>query len=100
MIPIQHGLLLSTLLYFLGLFLVLTRRNFLFILIGLEIINNACSLILVITGNYVHQLDGQILYLLTITLSAIEAGIGLALLIQMHRCYKTLNIDVLSETCE
>ncbi|XRX43226.1 MAG: NADH-quinone oxidoreductase subunit NuoK [Buchnera aphidicola (Tetraneura sorini)] len=100
MIPIQHGLLLSMLLFFSGLFLILTRRNFLFILIGLEIMNNACSLILVFASNYVHQLDGQILYLLTITLSAVESGIGLALLIKMHRYYKTLNIDVLSEICE
>ena len=96
MIPLFHGLLLSSILFILGIFTIVIRRNLLFILIGLEVMMNAMALAFVVIGSYWNQADGQIMYILIITLAASEAGIGLALLLQFYRRYYTLDIDTLS----
>ncbi|MGP1931545.1 MAG: NADH-quinone oxidoreductase subunit NuoK [Arsenophonus sp.] len=97
MILLQHGLILSAILFVLGLSCLLIRRNFFFMLIGLEIMINSAALAFVIAGSYWRQVDGQVMYILTISLAAAEASIGLALLIQLHRHYQHLNIDRVSE---
>ncbi|WP_367680622.1 NADH-quinone oxidoreductase subunit NuoK [Candidatus Fukatsuia anoeciicola] len=97
MIPLQHSLILATILFILGLTGLLIRRNLLFILISLEIMINGAALIFVAAGSYWCQPDGQIMYIFAISLAAVEASIGLALLLQFYRCRHTLNIDILSE---
>ncbi|CAL4320270.1 NADH-quinone oxidoreductase subunit K [Buchnera aphidicola (Protaphis terricola)] len=97
MISLFHCLFLSLILFTLGLTSLIVRRNVLFILISLEIMMNAVALALVTVGSYWKQPDGQIMYMLTITLAASEASIALALLLQLYRTRKTLNINVLSE---
>lgn len=96
MIPLFHGLLLSSILFILGIITIIIRRNLLFILIGLEIMMNSMALAFVVIGSYWNQADGQIMYILIITLAASEASIGLALLLQLYRRYLTLDIDILS----
>ncbi|SUG32300.1 NADH-ubiquinone oxidoreductase chain K [Salmonella enterica subsp. arizonae] len=73
------------------------RRNLLFMLIGLEIMINASALAFVVAGSYWGQTDGQVMYILAISLAAAEASIGLALLLQLHRRRQNLNIDSVSE---
>lgn len=97
MIPLQHGLILADILFVLGLTCVVIRRNFLFMLIGLEIMINAAALAFVVAGSYWGQADGQVMYILAISLAAAEASIGLALLLQLQRRSQTLNIDKVSE---
>lgn len=97
MIPLQHGLILAAILFVLGFASLLIRRNFLFMLISLEIMLNAAALALVAAGSYWQQPDGQVMFILTVTLAAAEASIGLALLLQLHRNYQTLDIDSVSE---
>ncbi|QCI24817.1 NADH-quinone oxidoreductase subunit NuoK [Buchnera aphidicola (Rhopalosiphum padi)] len=97
MISLFHGLFLSLILFTLGLTSLIVRRNVLFMLISLEIMMNAAALALVVVGSYWKQSDGQIMYILAITLAASEASVGLALLLQLYRRQKTLNINVLSE---
>ena len=97
MISLFHGLFLSLILFILGLTSLIVRRNVLFILISLEIMMNAAALALVVVSTYWKQPDGQIMYILAITLAASEASIALALLLQLYRNKKTLNINVLSE---
>jgi NADH-quinone oxidoreductase subunit K len=97
MIPLQHGLILSAILFSLSLMALMLRRNLLFTLINLEIMINAASLALISAGSYWNQADGQVMYILAISLAAAEASIGLALLIQFYRCYQTLDIDVANE---
>ncbi|WP_136130830.1 NADH-quinone oxidoreductase subunit NuoK [Candidatus Pantoea edessiphila] len=96
MINLQHGLILSIILFMIGLTSLMIRRNLLFILVGLEIMINAAALALVFAGSCWGQIDGQIMYIMAISLAASEASIGLALLIQLHR-YKSLNIDNMNE---
>ncbi|QIQ41765.1 MAG: NADH-quinone oxidoreductase subunit NuoK [Buchnera aphidicola (Microlophium carnosum)] len=97
MISLFHGLFLSLILFILGLTSLIVRRNILFILISLEIMMNAAGLALIVVGSYWNQVDGQIMYIFAITLAASEASIALALLLQLYRNKKTLNIDILSE---
>ena len=84
-------------LFVLGLTSLEIRRNLLFMLIGLEIMINAAALALVVAGSYWGQADGQVMYILAISLAAAEASIGLALLLQLYRRRQTLNIDTVSE---
>lgn len=95
--PLTHGLILAAILFVLGLTGLVIRRNLLFMLIGLEIMINASALAFVVAGSYWGQTDGQVMYILAISLAAAEASIGLALLLQLHRRRQNLNIDSVSE---
>ena len=97
MIPLTHGLILAAILFVLGLTGLVIRRNLLFMLIGPEIMINASALAFVVAGSYWGQTDGQVMYILAISLAAAEASIGLALLLQLHRRRQNLNIDSVSE---
>ena len=93
----EHGLLVAAALFCLGLCGVLMRRNLLFILMSIEIMMNAAALALVVAGSRWAQADGQVMYILVISLAAAEASIGLALLLMLYRRYHTLDVDVVSE---
>ncbi|WP_343187871.1 NADH-quinone oxidoreductase subunit NuoK [Buchnera aphidicola (Periphyllus koelreuteriae)] len=97
MITIFHGLFLSIILFCLGFLCLIIRRNLLYILLGLEIMINSVALLLVFIGNYLHQIDGQIMYIFIITIAASEAGIGLAFLISIYKYKNTLDVDTLRE---
>ncbi|MFT4463668.1 MAG: NADH-quinone oxidoreductase subunit NuoK [Sodalis sp. (in: enterobacteria)] len=97
MIPLSHGLILAAILFVLGLTGMMIRRNLLFMLLGLEIMINASALAFIVAGSYWDQADGQVMYILAVTLAAAEASIGLALLLQLHRRRRTLDIDTVSE---
>ncbi|VFP79516.1 NADH-quinone oxidoreductase subunit NuoK [Candidatus Erwinia haradaeae] len=97
MIPLQHGLILATILFCLGLTGLILHRNVLFMLISLEIMVNSALLALVIAGSYWGQTDGQIMFIFAISVAAVEISIGLALLLHIHRRTQNLNADILSE---
>ncbi|WWO98592.1 MAG: NADH-quinone oxidoreductase subunit NuoK [Candidatus Dasytiphilus stammeri] len=94
MIPFQHGLILSEIIFLLGIIVIFTHRsNLLFILIGIEIMLNAAALAFIISGYAWKRVDSHIMYMLIITIAAIEASIGLALLIKLHRSSHNLEMD-------
>lgn len=97
MIPLHHGLILAAVLFILGFTCLVIRRNLLFMLIGLEVMINAAALAFVVGGSYWNQPDGQVMYILAISLAAAEASIGLAVLLQLHRQRQDLDIDKVSE---
>ena len=97
MIPLHHGLILAAVLFILGFTCLVIRRNLLFMLIGLEVMINAAALAFVVGGSYWNQPDGQVMYILAISLAAAEASIGLALLLQLHRQRQDLDLDKVSE---
>lgn len=96
-VPTEHGLILAAILFVLGLTGLIIRRNFIFMLISLEVMINAAGLAFIVGGAAHAQADGQVMYILLITLAAAEASIGLALLLQLYRRRHTLNIDTVSE---
>lgn len=95
-IPMEHGLILAAVLFVLGLAGLMTRRNMLFVLMSLEIMMNAAGLAFIVAGTHWQQADGQVMFLMVITLAAAEASVGLALLMQLYRRFKTLDIDAAS----
>jgi NADH-quinone oxidoreductase subunit K len=96
-IPLEHGLALAGVLFCLGLVGLMVRRNILFVLMSLEIMMNASGLAFIVAGSRWVQPDGQVMFILVITLAAAEAAIGLAILLQLYRRFHTLDIDAASE---
>ncbi|CAM5426241.1 MAG: NADH-quinone oxidoreductase subunit NuoK [Pseudomonas sp.] len=96
-IPLEHGLAVAAILFCLGLVGLMVRRNILFMLMSLEIMMNAAGLAFVVAGSRWAQADGQIMFILVITLAAAEAAIGLAILLQLYRRFNTLDVDAASE---
>ncbi len=96
-IPLEHGLALAGVLFCLGLVGLMVRRNILFVLMSLEIMMNAAGLAFIVAGSRWAQADGQVMFILVITLAAAEAAVGLAMLLQLYRRFHTLDIDAASE---
>ncbi len=95
-IPMEHGLLLAAVLFVLGLGGLVLRRNVIFMLMAIEVMMNAAGLAFVTAGSRWQQADGQIMFILVLTLAAAEASVGLALVIQLYKRFKTLDIDAAS----
>lgn len=96
-LTINTCLMLSFILFFLGIFILLIKDNLIFIFIGLEVMINSILLSMIIISHYWNQIDGQIMYIFIITVAAAEIGIALILLVKFYQCYNTLNICILSE---
>ena len=92
-IPMEQGLLLAGVLFVIGLVGVLVRRNVIYILVSLEVMLNAAGLAFIVAGYRWGQADGQILFLFVLTMAAAEVSVGLALVLQLHRLFKTLDVD-------
>ncbi len=96
-IPLFHVLILSSLLFAIGFVGVVARKNTLFILMSLEVMLNAIGVAFIGAGSVWQQADGQVMFILILTLAAVEAAVGLALLIRMQKKYRSLDIDLLSQ---
>ena len=92
-IPMENGLLLAAVLFLIGLGGVLVRRNIILILISLEIMLNACGLAFIIAGARWGIADGQIMFMLILSIAAAEVSVGLGLLLQTYQRYGSLDID-------
>jgi NADH-quinone oxidoreductase subunit K len=95
-VPMNIGLIIAFILFLIGLIGVLTRRNVLFILMSVEIMLNSAGLAFVVAGAHWMQTDGQIMFLFILVMAAAEVALGLALVLQMHRKYKTVDAEVLN----
>lgn len=96
-IPMEHALLVAAMLFALGLVGVLVRRNLLFVLMSLEIMLNACGLAFVAAGSRWGEADGQVMFVLILTLAASEVSVGLALILQIYHRFRSLDADAVSE---
>jgi NADH-quinone oxidoreductase subunit K len=76
---------------------LLVRRNVLFMLISIEIMLNAAGLAFVAAGARWGQADGQVFFLFILTMAAAEVSVGLALVLQLHQQFKTLDADAAAE---
>lgn len=92
-IPLEHTLLLAAGLFALGFAGLVMRRNLLFILMSAEIMMNATALAFVAGGARWGVADGQVMFVLVLTVQAAEACVGLALVIQLFRKFRTLDVD-------
>ena len=92
-IPLEHVLILATLLFTAGLVGLMVRRTIIFILISLEVMLNAAALVFVAAGAYWGQPDGQVIFLLILSVAAAEVSVGLGLVLQVQRRFRTLDMD-------
>jgi len=92
---LTHYLVLSALLFCLGLFAVVTRRNGVAILMGIELMLNAANVNLVAFNKFAAPgaMQGQVFALIVITLAACEAAVGLALVLAAYRSLETVYVD-------
>jgi len=97
MITATHYVVLSLILFSLGVIGVMMRRNFITVLMSLELIFNAVNLNLIAFSFRLGDLSGQILAIFVITVAAAEAAIGLGLIIALVRLKDTVALDEAAE---
>ena len=100
MTPLHQYLLLSALLFSIGLAGTLTRRNAILVLIGIELMLNAANLNFIAFWRYSanpEALTGVMFVLFAIAIAAAEAAVGLALIISIYRHYQTTNVNDVNE---
>ncbi len=97
MIPLEHYLILSAALFCIGLAVVITRRNAIIVLMGIELMFNAANINLVAFNSYFPDfLQGQTFALFVIVVAAAEAAIGLAIVLRVYKLFKNIELDKLT----
>ena len=96
LVPLREGFMLAGVLFALGLIGVLVRRNLIFILMSIEVMLNAAGLAFVVAGARWGQPDGQVMFLFILAMAAAEVSVGLALVLELYRQYKSLDTDAIS----
>jgi NADH-quinone oxidoreductase subunit K len=92
-VGLQHYLVVSVLLFCLGLLGVIVRRNLLVIYMSLELMLNAANLALAAFSHYNNNLDGQVIVFFIITVAASEVAVGLALIVALYRRRQTTHVE-------
>lgn len=93
MIPLDHYLIVSAILFAIGTAGVFLRKNLITILLSVEIMLNAVNLTFVAFGRSLGVVDGQIITFFVMTVAAAEAAVGLAIIIALYRHRESLNPD-------
>jgi NADH-quinone oxidoreductase subunit K len=98
MITLTHFLVVSACIFCIGLYAVLAKKNAIMILVGIELMINAAILNFVAFGKYDKiNYSGQIFALFAIVLAAAVVAVGLAIILNVYRYYKTVNPDQIRE---
>ena len=97
MLTLSHFLILSSLLFSIGVAGVMIRRNIIVVLMSLELIFNAANISLAAFAYYLESITGTIFVVFNITVAAAEVGVGLAILVAVYRRRKTVMVDELDE---
>jgi NADH-quinone oxidoreductase subunit K len=95
-VSLQHYLVVSALLFCLGVFGVIVRRNLLVIYMSLELMLNAANLALVAFSRFNNNLNGQIMVFFIITVAAAEVAVGLALIVALYRKRQSAHVEDLT----
>ena len=94
-IGITHFLIVSTLMFFIGVYGFVTRKNLITILIAIELILNSVAINFIIINKYLYpeQLHGQIFSMFIIAVAAAEVAIAVAIVIDFYRINQTIDVD-------
>jgi len=93
MVPASAYLILSAVIFTIGVLGVLVRRNILVMFMSIELMLNAVNLAFVALSKQLGNLDGQVVVFLVMTVAAAEAAVGLAIIICLFRNKKSVNVD-------
>lgn len=95
MIEMSLGLLLSALIFSIGLLIIVVKKNAIFVLIGMELILNAANLNLIIFSRQDTTHSGELFGVFVVVLAAAEVAVALAILLNVFRYFKTTDLDQL-----
>ena len=95
-VEISHYIYLSTVLFSIGLFGVLFRRNAIILLMCIELMLNAVNLLFTAFSTYMGDADGQIFVFFIMALAAAEVAIGLSIIVMVYRNTQSIDINVLN----
>lgn len=93
MVPLSWYIMLSAVLFSVGIFGFLVRRNLIMIFLSMELMLNSVNISFVAFSHYLQSMTGQVMVFFVITVAAAEAAIGLAILIAYYKNNPTLNSD-------
>ena len=93
MISFSYYLILSAMLFTIGVVGVLVRRNALVIFMCIEMMLNAVNLTFITFARYLNSLDGQIFVIMVMTVAAAEVAVGLAIVVSIFRQKETTDVD-------
>jgi len=100
-VRLAHFLIVSAILFALGIYGVVTRRNAILVLMGLELILNAANINLIAFARYTSlRLDGQVAAVFVIILAAAEAAVALAIVLNIYNRFQTVNVDEINHLKE
>lgn len=94
-IGLEHVLFVSTALFFIGVYGFLTRRNMITMLMSIELILNSININFVAFNKYLYtdKLDGVFFTVFIITIAAAEAAVAIAIIINLYRNYKSIDVE-------
>jgi NADH:ubiquinone oxidoreductase subunit K len=92
---LNQFLLLAAIIFCIGVYGVLARRNGVMVLMSVELILNAVNINLVAFGAYRHDITGQVFALFVIAIAAAEVGVGLAMVLLVYRNRRSIQLDEL-----
>jgi NADH-quinone oxidoreductase subunit K len=96
-VPVMAGLILTGILFIIGVTGLLIRRNLIFILMSIEIMLNAAGMAFIVAASKWIQPDGQVMFIFILAMAAAEVTVGLALILQVNYKFKTLDADKLDK---
>jgi NADH-quinone oxidoreductase subunit K len=91
-IGVSHYLMLTAVLFSIGLLTVLIRKNALVVLMGIELMLNAVNLSFIAFSKHNDKINGQVMVFFVMTIAAAEAAVGLALIVSIFKKYKEVNL--------
>jgi NADH-quinone oxidoreductase subunit K len=96
MVPINYYIILSAILFTLGVVGVLVRRNALIIFMSVELMLNAANLAIVAFSSVLNSFSGQIFVFFVIAVAAAEVAVGLALIVEIFKSKRSIDVDQMS----
>ena len=95
---LTHFLIVSALLFSMGIFAILTRRNAVMVLMGIELVLNAANINFIAFSRYTTgAFDGQVVAIFVIILAAAEVAIALAIVLNIYQNFNTVNVDDINQ---
>ena len=95
-VDLEHYLMVGAILFAIGLFLALSKRNFVGVLMGIELMFNAANLTLISFSRFVESanpIDGHVFVIFVVTVAAAEAAVALAIAVLLYRVRETVDVD-------
>jgi len=96
MVPLSYYMILSAIVFLIGLVGVLIRRNIIIILLSIELMLNATNINFVAFSHYLNDISGQVFVFFALTVAAAEVSVGLAIIIALYRGKATVNVEELN----